>query len=118
MLSRAGALAHIARMRKRRRIVVLVVPPVEELDLIGPVQVLSTSSRLMGRGGTPYEIQIVSTTRDRVIAGESGLSIVAQAHYQSLDGEIDSLLVVSGVKGRNRCDDELAAWLRRTAPVC
>jgi transcriptional regulator GlxA family with amidase domain len=105
-------------MRKSRRIVVLVVPPVEELDLIGPVQVLSTASRLMGRGDTPYEIRIVSTTRDRVIAGESGLSIVAQAHYQSLEGEIDSLLVVSGVKGRNQRDDELAAWLRRTAPAC
>jgi transcriptional regulator GlxA family with amidase domain len=105
-------------MRKSRRIVVLVVPPIEELDLIGPVQVLSTASRLMGRGGTPYEIRVISTTRDLVIAGESGLSIVAQAHYQDLQGEVDSLLVVSGVKGRNRRDDELAAWLRRTVPAC
>lgn len=104
-------------MRKPRRIVVLVVPPIEELDLIGPVQVLSTATRLMGRSGTPYEIQVVSTSRDRLIAGESGLSIVAQAYYQDLKGEIDSLLVVSGVKGRNRRDDELAAWLRRTVPA-
>ena len=72
----------------------------------------------MRRDGRPYEIQIVSTTRDRVIAGASGLSIVAQAHYRGLTGEIDSLLVVSGVSGRNRRDDELAAWLRRTAPAC
>jgi len=98
--------------------VVLAVPPIEELDLVGPVQVLSTASRLMGRDGTPYEIYVVSTTRDRVIGGESGLSIVAQSYYQDLEGEIDSLLLVSGVKTRNRRDDELAAWLRRTVPGC
>jgi transcriptional regulator GlxA family with amidase domain len=105
-------------MRKARRIVVLVVPPIEELDLVGPVQVLSTATRLMGRRGTPYEIRVVSTTRDRVIAGESGLSIVAHEHYQELQGEIDSLLVVSGVKTRNRRDDELSEWLQRTVPSC
>jgi transcriptional regulator GlxA family with amidase domain len=118
VLSRSRFVAHIAAMRKPRRIVVLVVPPIEELDLVGPVQVLGTATRLMGRGGTPYEIRVVSTTRDRVIAGESGLSLVAQAYYQNLDGDMDSLLVVSGVKGRNRRDDELAAWLRRTVPAC
>jgi transcriptional regulator GlxA family with amidase domain len=105
-------------MPRPRRIVVLVIPPIEELDLIGPVQVFSTATRLMRPGATPYRIQVVSTTRDRVIAGESGLSIVAQAYYQDLEGEIDSLLVVSGVKGRNRRDDELAAWLQRTVPPC
>src|SRR4051812_33121946 len=105
-------------MIKRRRVVVLVVPPIEELDLVGPVQVLSTATRLMRRGGTPHEICVVSTTRDRIIAGESGLSIVAQAYYRDLEGEIDSLLLVSGVSTRNRRDDELAGWLRRTVPDC
>jgi transcriptional regulator GlxA family with amidase domain len=105
-------------MRKRRRIVVVVVPPIEELDLVGPVQVFSTASRLMGRRATPYDVCVVSTTRDRVIAGESGLSIIAHEYYQDLTGEIDSLLLVSGVKTRNRRDDEMAAWLKRTAPQC
>ena len=50
-------------MPKPRRIVVLVVPPIEELDLVGPVQVLSTATRLMRRGGA-YQISVVSTTRD------------------------------------------------------
>jgi transcriptional regulator GlxA family with amidase domain len=118
MLSGPRSNAHLSPVRKSRRVIVLVVPPIEELDLVGPVQVLSTATRLMGRGGTPYEIRVVSTTRDRVIAGESGLSIVAHAYYQDLEGEIDSLLVVSGVKTRNRRDDELAAWLRRTVPTC
>jgi transcriptional regulator GlxA family with amidase domain len=72
----------------------------------------------MGRRATPYDVCVVSTTRDRVIAGESGLSIIAHEYYQDLTGEIDSLLLVSGVKTRNRRDDEMAAWLKRTAPQC
>lgn len=106
------------RMPKPRRVVVLVVPPIEELDLVGPVQVFSTATRLMRRNGTPYEIRVASTTPDRMIAGESGLSIVAHEYYQWLEGDIDSLLLVSGVKTRNRRDDELFEWLRRTVPEC
>jgi transcriptional regulator GlxA family with amidase domain len=98
--------------------VMLVVPPIEELDLIGPVQVLSTATRLMGRRGRPYEICVASTSRDRAIAGESGLSIVAHTYYKDLRGDIDSLLLVSGVKTRNQRDEELGAWLRETVPAC
>ena len=101
-----------------RRVVVLVVPPIEELDLVGPVQVLSTAGRLVGGKTPPYEICVVTTSRDRAIAGESGLSLNAQAHYLDVRGEIDSLLLVSGVSTRNARDDELSAWLRETAPRC
>jgi transcriptional regulator GlxA family with amidase domain len=111
-------ITHVSVVSKSRRIVVLVVPPIEELDLVGPVQVLSTATRLMGRRGTPYEICVVSTSRDRMIAGESGLSIAAHAYYRDIEGPIDSLLVVSGVQTRNQRDDELSAWLRQTAPSC
>ena len=105
-------------MPKPRRIVVLVVPPIEELDLVGPVQVFSTATRLMRGRGTPYEIEVATTDPSRVIAGESGLSIVAHRHYHDLTGEIDSLLLVSGVRTRNQRDDELSEWLRQTAPSC
>src|SRR5512143_2462663 len=101
-----------------RRVVVLVVPPIEELDLVGPVQVLSTAGRLTGGKTPPYEICVVTTSRDRAIAGESGLSLNAQAHYLDVHGDIDSLLLVSGVSTRNARDDELSAWLRETAPRC
>jgi transcriptional regulator GlxA family with amidase domain len=69
-------------------------------------------------GRPPYEVTVVSATRDRMIRGESGLSLIAQSHYRDLTGDIDSLLLVSGVGARNRRDDELAAWLRRTVPEC
>src|SRR5580765_2751588 len=101
-----------------RRVVVLVVPPIEELDLVGPVQVLSTATRLASGKVPPYEISVVTTRRDRTIAGESGLSLNAHAHYLDVHGDIDSLLLVSGVSTRNVRDDELFAWLRETAPRC
>jgi len=113
-----GRTARDAGTRRPRRVVVLVVPPIEELDLVGPLQVLSTASRLMRPRATPYEVSVVSTTRDCVIAGESGLSIVAHNYYQNITGEIDSLLLVSGVTTRNRRDADLSAWLRGTVPQC
>jgi transcriptional regulator GlxA family with amidase domain len=105
-------------MSVRRRVVVLAVPPIEELDLVGPVQVLSTANRLARSGRVPYDISVVSTTRDLTIRGESGLSLLAHGYYKDAAGEIDSLLLVSGVSTRNQRDDELAAWLRRTVPGC
>jgi transcriptional regulator GlxA family with amidase domain len=104
-------------MPRPRRIVVLVVPPIEELDLVGPVQVFSTATRLPRRG-RPYTLEVVSSTSDRLIAGESGLAFLAPRQYREVQGEIDSLLLVSGVSTRNRRDDELAAWLRHTVPRC
>ena len=108
---------HIPGMPKPRRVVVLVIPPFEELDLVGPVQVLSTATRL-SRRTVGYQISVVSATRDVVLGGESGLAILAECHYQDFREEIDSLLLVSGVKARNRRDAELESWLRRTVPSC
>jgi len=106
------------KSRATRRVVVVVVPPIEELDLIGPVQVLSTANRLVGGTIAPYKISVVTTSRDKVIAGESGLSLVAQGRYDEAQGKIDSLILVSGVSTRNARDDELSAWLRDTTPRC
>src|SRR5262249_23475377 len=117
-LSPRRSTLHIGAMPRPRRVVVLAVPPIEELDLVAPVQVLSTANRLTRGNGRPYDIQVVTTTQDRLIAGESGLCIVARAHYRALTGEIDSLLLVSGTRERNRRDPELEGWLRRAAPGC
>ena len=46
-----------------RRIVVLVVPPVDELDLVGPLQVFNSVNRLAGRA--IYTIEVV-TNADRL----------------------------------------------------
>jgi transcriptional regulator GlxA family with amidase domain len=101
-----------------RRVLVLVIPPIEELDLAGPVQVLGTANRLTGGAPAPYDVRVATTSRERVIAGENGLSMLAQSHYREVRGEIDSLLLVVGVSSRNACTADLAAWLRDVVPRC
>jgi len=44
---------------KRRRVAVVVVPPVEELDLVGPMQVFSASNRLARK--PVYTVEMLQT---------------------------------------------------------
>jgi len=100
---------------ERRRVVVLVVPPVEELDLVGPVQVFSAANRLAGR--PVYSVEIATNGNDLKVEGEGGLlSFLAHHQYQALTGSFDSLLLVCGVGTRNARDPALFAWLRQVAP--
>ena len=100
---------------KRRRIAVVVVPPVEELDLVGPMQVLSAANRLTGK--PVYAVEIATNADDLKVAGEGGLlSFLAQRRFAELKGSFDSLLLVCGVATRNARDAALFAWLRKMAP--
>lgn len=98
-----------------QRLVVLLVPPVEELDLVGPIQVFTAANRLSGKSF--YRVEIATTGRDLKVQGEGGLlSFLAKTNYKSLDKNFDSLLLVCGVGTRNFRDPELFAWLRSIAP--
>jgi transcriptional regulator GlxA family with amidase domain len=99
----------------RKRIVLLAIPPVDELDLVGPVEVFGTANRLLGGGRTPYEVEVVTTARDRRIDGACGLSLLAHRHYQDVGGRADSVLVICGVGARTMRDRVLFGWLRRVA---
>jgi transcriptional regulator GlxA family with amidase domain len=99
---------------KRRRVGVVVVPPVEELDLVGPMQVFSAANRLAGK--PVYAVEIATNSHDLKVAGEGGLlSFLAQRRFGELKGVFDSLLLVCGVATRNARDAALFAWLRRMA---
>src|SRR5262249_33834 len=53
-----------------RRVVVLAVPPVDEFDLVCPVQVFSAANRL---GGKPiYAVEIATNGKDLKVQGEAG----------------------------------------------
>lgn len=99
----------------KKRIVLLVVPPVDELDLVGPVEVFGTANRLLGGGRQPYAVEIVTTARDRTVEGEYGLSLLAHRHYHDVDGRPDSVLVICGVGARTIRDRALLGWLKRVA---
>ena len=51
-----------------RRIVVMAVPPVDELDLVGPLQVFNSVNRLAGR--KIYDIEVVTNTHSLTIQGD------------------------------------------------
>jgi transcriptional regulator GlxA family with amidase domain len=99
---------------KCRRVAVVVVPPVEELDLVGPMQVFSAANRLSGK--PVYAVEIATNSHDLKVAGEGGLlSFLAQRRFPELRGSFDSLLLVCGVATRNARDAALFAWLQKMA---
>ena len=101
---------------KRWRIVVLVVPPIDELDLVGPIQVFSAANRLVGK--SVYEVEIATNAKELNVQGEGGLlSFAAQGRFQDVKGKFDSLLLVCGLATRTARDPALFAWMRKMAPL-
>lgn len=107
---KAGSNRHSAS----RRIIVVVVPPVDELDLVGPLQVFNSVNRLAGRN--IYAIEVVTNAERLTVEGEGGvLSFIARHHFNQVAGECDSVLVVCGMSTRSVCDASLSAWLKKMA---
>jgi transcriptional regulator GlxA family with amidase domain len=105
----------VRRQPSTRRVVTLVVPPVDELDLVGPLQVFSSVNRLAGR--TIYSIEVVTNANRLTLEGESGvLSFAARHRFDRVEGPCDSVLVVCGLASRTVRDTRLSAWLARMAP--
>jgi len=98
-----------------RAVALLVVPPVDELDLVGPLEVFGTANRIIGGRRPQYEVQLMTTMRDRKIAGANGLSLLAHRHYHAMRGTADSVMLVCGVNARSMRDRALSEWLRRAA---
>jgi transcriptional regulator GlxA family with amidase domain len=100
---------------KRRRMVLLVVPPVEELDLVAPVEVFGTANRLIHPGKPVYSVEVVSSAANGEIAGECGLRLLADMHYSRVEPDFDSVLVICGTGARLTRDRQLWNWLRTAA---
>jgi transcriptional regulator GlxA family with amidase domain len=98
------------------RVVVIVVPPVDELDLVGPLKVFGAANRLSKRH--IYDVEILTSKDVLLVRGEEGLlTFSASGHFRDAKGKFDSLLLVCGLKTRNERDPELLAWLRKIAPA-
>jgi transcriptional regulator GlxA family with amidase domain len=101
-------------MPRARSVTVVLVPPVDELDLVGPLQVFNSVNRLAGR--TIYTIDVVTTTDDLSVKGEGGvLTFVATKHFTNAVSHGDSVLLVCGLGSRSVRDPALSKWLKRTA---
>src|ERR1044072_9047921 len=110
---RSVRICHSLRMASRR-IVVLAVPPVDELDLVGPMQVFNSVNRLAGK--SHYTIEVATTASGLKVAGEGGvITFMARQHFSKIKGECDSVLLVCGLGTRHVRDASLSAWLKKTA---
>jgi transcriptional regulator GlxA family with amidase domain len=97
-----------------RRIVVVAVPPVDELDLVGPLQVFNSVNRLAGRN--IYGIEVVTNADQLTVEGEGGvLTFMAKHHFSKVEGACDPVLAVCGLGTRSVRDATLSAWLKKMA---
>jgi transcriptional regulator GlxA family with amidase domain len=102
----------------------VVVPPVDELDLIGPLQVFNSVNRLAGR--PIYSVDVVTSGDRLTVDGEGGvITFMARHHFRQVHGPCDSVLLVCGLASRSVRDRALSAWLnamagkvRRLGAVC
>ncbi len=100
---------------ERKRIALLVFPPVREIDIVGPRDVFSTANRLSGKRPL-YEVTVIRTGSKHEIVGMSGLSLICHHDYRSFRGEIDTLLVPGGIGSEEGHPTEGALkWLRTAA---
>ena len=109
------AAARTQSLARGRAVVILAVPPVEELDLIGPLAVFAGVNRVLSENGLAYNVSVVSSEPRRVISGESGISLVTHGHYRKITKPIDTLIVVGSITSRGAQDPQLFAWLRERA---
>jgi putative intracellular protease/amidase len=95
-----------------RRIVVLAVPPVEELDIVGPWEVFTTANSALRGRRRGYVVELVTTSRQRLLTGDSGLRLLATRRYNQLRGEVDTLVVPGGTGPQAMRDPAVLKWLR------
>ena len=101
------------------RVAMLAFPDVQVLDVMGPLEVFSRSSRWMcdeGRRRTPaYEVEIIGLRRGPFRAS-SGVRLFADHGLEDAPSDIDTLMIAGG-KGveQYRTHAPLLRWIRRRA---
>src|SRR5262249_44229659 len=109
----------------QRHVVMLAVPPLVELDLIGPATVFGMAGNL-GRRAQPYRLTVATTARKRSIEGVHGLNLLSHLHYSEIVDPIDTLLIAGSEHDSTvEPQEELCAWLtkarcrvRRIGSIC
>ncbi|MBS2536205.1 DJ-1/PfpI family protein [Catenulispora sp. NF23] len=109
-----------------RRVVFLVFPRFQLLDLTGPLEVFAQADSLFGPGRERYQTSVVALDPAAVTASD-GLAVVPhQTMAEAADAAIDTLVVVGGRGVRTAIHDPVyvdwvrasAARARRVTSVC
>jgi len=113
------------RSSTARQMVFLTVPPIEELDLVGPWDVFATANGLFGSGKPAYDMRLITTGRARVFTGDSCLRLCADSQYNQFSGAVDTLIIPGGTGPQAISDRGVLKWLRahsqkarRTVSIC
>lgn len=98
-----------------RRVVLVVFPDLQLLDLAGPLEVFAMADRFSDSELSEYVAEVVSPDAGAIRAS-SGLEIGANRAIGACRGPIDTLVVVGG-RGVAQAivDDRLVAWIRSAA---
>lgn len=109
-----------ATLQKTRRVGILAFPDSQILDISGPLAVFSEASRQLQRyseGRQPaYQIEVISTSPDKLVDCYCGVSLTAHSDFRSVKGDYDTLLVAGGY-GVMQCTTIAGClpWLRKKA---
>jgi transcriptional regulator GlxA family with amidase domain len=100
------------------RVVMLVMPCSEVVEVGGVLDIFHAVSERGGQAGAPdagYAVEVVSPVE--TVRAWPGLQLVADRSYRAVRGPIDTL-IVTGIDGPDdaRRDPELISWLARMAP--
>jgi transcriptional regulator GlxA family with amidase domain len=107
----------------------LAFPDVQMLDVTGPLEVFSRTTRWLRDSGTSsataYSVEIVGLTRG-VFRASSGLRLYADHRFGEVGRGIDTLMIAGGKGAERHCKNapllrwirRQAGWVRRLASVC
>jgi transcriptional regulator GlxA family with amidase domain len=117
-MSKRTALRDPSTTGRRKRIVLLGLPPVEAIDVIGPAEVFSFANRLID-GPASYKIELVCCSADLCLESEVGIGLRG---HRTLEQErrrnesIDTLIVASGFRSIERMDAAAIDWIQTKSP--
>ncbi|WP_033825540.1 GlxA family transcriptional regulator [Kitasatospora sp. MBT63] len=98
----------------QRRVVFLIYPDFQVLDLTGPHEVFGQVERWVPQE-KGYAVEIVAS-RAGAVRSCHGIDVVASKGIQECTGPLDTLVVVGGPGDHEAAnDEELIAWLKATA---
>ena len=96
---------------------ILIFDDVEELDFVGPWEVLTSAAMLLGEDPDPWTVRTIAQ-HDRPVRCAKGLRVTADCTLDAVDA-LDVVLVPGGQGTRRELKNEVVlAWLRRVTPGC
>lgn len=115
---------------KIRNIVILVPPNPTILSIAGPLEIFSRATNMLNENNLGfefhYELHIISTGENREIKTSSGLPVITEGNYLTIDYPIDTLIIAGMVSSSDfTVSTDVLQWIKeqslsakRIASIC